>query len=133
MMEPGRIQTDKAPAAVGPYSQAVCYGGVLYTAGQIPIDPATNQLVMDSFEAQVRRVLENLKAVCEAAGTSLEQALKVTVYLQDLSNFAEMNRIYEEYFGGAKPARSCIQAAWLPKGVAVEMDVIAACPGSCGG
>ncbi len=122
------IHTNKAPAAVGPYSQAVKYGGLLYTAGQIPIDPATNQLVLDSFAVQVRQVLNNLRAVCEAAGTSLDQAIKVTVYLQDLSKFAELNAIYEEYFGQSKPARSTVQAAALPKGVDVEMDLIAVCP-----
>lgn len=122
------INTDKAPAAVGPYSQAVKHGGLLYTAGQIPINPVTNELVLDSFAAQTRQVLDNLKAVCEAAGTSLDQAIKVTVYLQDLARFAEMNAIYQEYFGNSKPARSTVQAAALPKGVDVEMDLIAACP-----
>lgn len=119
------ITTDAAPAAVGPYSQAVRAGDCLYLSGQIPIDPETGQVVTGDITEQTRRVLENLKAVIEAAELTLVDVVKVTVYLDDMGNFTAMNEVYASYFAEDPPARACVQAAALPKGVAVEMDAIA--------
>ena len=127
-MEIKSVYTDKAPTPVGPYSQAIIAGGLVYTAGQIALHPATGALCNGSFEEEARRVLDNIKTVVEAAGTGLERTVKVTIYLVDMGRFAELNQIYEEYFGKSKPARSTVQAAALPKGVQVEIDVIAALP-----
>jgi 2-iminobutanoate/2-iminopropanoate deaminase len=120
------ISTSHAPAAVGPYSQATKVGSLVFTAGQIALDPKTGEMVTDSFKNEVTRVLENLRAVLEAADTSMENVLKVTVYVTDLANFGELNEIYGEYFSRSKPARSTVQVAALPKGARVEMDAIAA-------
>ncbi len=119
------ISTNQAPAAVGPYSQATKIGGLVFTAGQIALDPKTGEMVTDSFKSETTRVLENLRAVLEAADTSMENVLKVTVYVTDLANFGELNEVYGEYFSRSKPARSTVQAAALPKGARVEMDAIA--------
>ncbi|HYH07442.1 MAG TPA: RidA family protein [Thermoanaerobaculia bacterium] len=119
------IATTDAPQAIGPYSQAVKANGIVYTSGQIALDPATGNLVEGSFEDQVRRVFRNLEAVLAASGSSFDRVLKATVYVTDLANFATLNQIYAEYFGDHKPARTTIQAGALPKGGAVEIDLVA--------
>ncbi|MFQ5875813.1 MAG: RidA family protein [Dehalococcoidia bacterium] len=124
-VRPQPIATDRAPAAIGPYSQAIRAGAFLFCSGQIPLEPASGEMVSGDIAAQTRQVLENLKAVVEAAGASLNDVVKVTVYLADLATFVAMNAVYEEYFGEAKPARATIQAAALPRGAAVEADCIA--------
>lgn len=118
----------EGPPAVGPYSPAVSAGGFLFVSGQIPINPKTGQLVKDSFDNQVRQTLENLKSVIESAKLTLDDVVKVTIFLADLARFNELNTIYEEYFGESKPARACVQAAALPKGVDVEIEAIACFP-----
>ncbi len=118
------INTDTAPAAVGPYSQAVISGNLVFTAGQIPLDPQTNELVDGDVAAQTEQVLQNLSAVLKAAGSSLEKAVKVTVFIKDMNDFTTINTIYEKYFTN-KPARSTVEVARLPKDVLVEMDVVA--------
>jgi len=119
------IQTEKAPAAIGPYSQAVVAGDMVFTSGQIPVDPATGKMVEATMEAQARQVFKNLEAVLQAAGSSLQRAVKVTVYLKDLGEFQTLNRIYAEVFGSARPARSTVQVARLPLDSLVEVDVVA--------
>lgn len=123
------ISTPHAPAAIGPYSQAVRVGNFLYTSGQVALDPATGQIVAGGIEAQTTRVLENLKAVLEAAGASLGQVFKTTVFLKDMNDFVAMNAIYGKYFapeGTVAPARSTVEVARLPKDALVEIEVIAA-------
>jgi 2-iminobutanoate/2-iminopropanoate deaminase len=119
------IATDAAPKAIGPYSQAIKSGKVLYTSGQIALDPATGNLVEGDFAAQANRVFENMKAVLAAAGANFSNVAKATVYLTDLANFATLNEIYASYFGATKPARSTVGVAQLPKGALVEIDLIA--------
>lgn len=119
------VITDQAPAAVGPYSQGVRIGNLVYTAGQIPLDPATGKLVEGGIEAQTRRALQNLQAVLEAAGSSLANVVKTTVFLQDMGDFGAMNGIYAQFFGGSPPARSAVQVAALPLGAQVEIEAIA--------
>jgi len=119
------IQTDKAPKAIGPYAQAIKADGFLFTSGQIAIDPATGRLIDGDISAQTRRVLENLKAVLESGGSSLNQVVKATVYLTDLSAFSKMNEVYAEYLGHVKPARSTVGVASLPLGASVEIDLVA--------
>lgn len=119
------VATDSAPKAIGPYSQAVKANGVLYTSGQISLDPSTGELVQGDFEAQVRRVFENLKAVLAEGGSDFQRVLKATVYLTDLANFQTLNGIYAEYFGAHKPARTTVQVSALPKGSLVEIDLVA--------
>jgi 2-iminobutanoate/2-iminopropanoate deaminase len=119
------ITTDKAPKAIGPYSAAVRVGSFVYTAGQIGIDPATGEVVPGGIEAETRQVLTNLKHILEAAGTSLEHVVKTTVFLRDINDFARMNAVYAEFFTANPPARSAVQAAALPKGVAVEIEAVA--------
>jgi 2-iminobutanoate/2-iminopropanoate deaminase len=119
------VATDKAPKAIGPYSQAVVHNGMAYLSGQIPLDPATGQLVESDIVAQTTRVLENLKAVLEACGSGLDQVLKTTVYIQDMREFAKMNEVYGKYFSDNPPARSTVEAARLPRDVRVEIDAIA--------
>lgn len=121
------INTDRAPQPIGPYSQAVQAGNLLFISGQIAIDPQTGSLVTNSFAAECRQVLENLKAIVEAGGSSLEQVVKVNISLTDLGKFGELNSIYSEYFDGAKPARACVEVAGLPKGVSLEIEAIALC------
>lgn len=120
------VSTDKAPKAIGPYSQAVIYNGIAYLSGQIPLDPATNQIVEGDITVQTERVLQNLKAVLEACGASFASVLKTTVFLKDMGDFPKMNEIYGRYFTENPPARSTVQAAKLPRDVNVEIDVIAA-------
>jgi 2-iminobutanoate/2-iminopropanoate deaminase len=120
------IQTDRAPAAIGPYSQAVVANGFLFTAGQIPLDPATGQVVIGDVTAQTERVLANLAAVLEAAGTSWGSVVKTTVFLNDMNDFPAVNQVYARILGNARPARSTVQVAALPRGVLVEIDAIAA-------
>src|SRR5271163_428710 len=123
------ISTGNAPAAIGPYSQAVRVGDFLYTSGQVALDPATGVIVSGGIEAQTTRVLENLKAVLEAAGSSLDRVFKTTVFLKDMNDFAAMNAIYGKYFapeGTVSPARSTVEVARLPKDALVEIEVIAA-------
>jgi 2-iminobutanoate/2-iminopropanoate deaminase len=120
------VATKHAPKAIGPYSQAVKSGGILYTSGQISLDPATGALVEGDFDAQARRVFENLKAVLAEAGSSYSRVLRATVYLTDLANFQALNAMYAEYFGDHKPARTTVQVSALPKGSLLEIDLIAA-------
>ena len=122
------ISPDGGPQAVGPYSPAVAAGGFLFLSGQIPLNPGTGELVKDSFENQVRQTLENLKSVAASAGLTLNDVVKVNIFLVDMARFNELNAIYEEYFAESKPARSCVQAAALPKGVDVEIEAIACFP-----
>ncbi|MCM8535305.1 MAG: RidA family protein [Lentisphaeraceae bacterium] len=120
------ISTPKAPAAIGPYSQAIEANGFVYVSGQIPLDPQTGELVEDTIETQTRRVLDNLKAIVEAAGTSLAKVVKVEVFLSDINDFAIVNSIYAEYFtNDPKPARQAVEVANLPKFVKVEISCIA--------
>jgi 2-iminobutanoate/2-iminopropanoate deaminase len=119
------ISTPNAPAAIGPYSQAVVSNGFAFLSGQIPIDPATGKVVEGDIAAQTARVLENLKAVLEACGSSLSQVVKTTVYLKDMAEFARMNEIYAAYFPDHPPARATVEAARLPRDVRVEIDCIA--------
>ena len=120
-----RIDIKHAPAAIGPYSQAIVSGNLVFTAGQIPLDPATGELVGGDIAAQTTRVLDNLKAIVEAAGATFESVVKTTVYLSDMGEFAAMNEVYGRYFQTHKPARSTVQAARLPKDVKVEIDCVA--------
>ncbi|MEM7013406.1 MAG: RidA family protein [Verrucomicrobiota bacterium] len=119
------IKTDAAPAAIGPYSQAINANGTLYVSGQIPLDPETGEIVAGGLPAQTTRVLENLKAILKAAGSDLSQVVKVTIYLTDMQQFATVNEIYGSYFSEPFPARACVEVSALPKGVEVEMDAIA--------
>jgi 2-iminobutanoate/2-iminopropanoate deaminase len=119
------VSTEKAPKAIGPYSQAVISNGVVYLSGQIPLDPATNQLLEGDIAAQTERVLQNLKAVLEASGASLESVVKTTVFLKDMGDFPKMNEVYGRFFASNPPARSTVQAARLPRDVSVEIDAIA--------
>jgi 2-iminobutanoate/2-iminopropanoate deaminase len=119
------ISTDRSPKAIGPYSQAVVSHGLAYLSGQIPLDPATGLLVEGDIVWQTTRVLENLKALLEAAGSSLERVVKTTVYLKDMEEFAKMNEVYGTYFTVAPPARATVEVARLPRDVRVEIDCIA--------
>ena len=119
------VSTDRAPKAIGPYEQAIRVGEFVYTAGQIPIDPQTGNLVEGGIAAQTRQVLNNLQAVLAAAGSSLERAVKVTVFLKNISDFGAMNEVYSEFLGASKPARSTVAVADLPRGALVEIDLIA--------
>ncbi|MBO4591293.1 MAG: RidA family protein [Eubacterium sp.] len=119
------IATDKAPAAIGPYSQAVQIGNLLFTSGMIPIDPATNTLVEGGIEVQAERALENVKALLEASGTSLDKVVKTVVFIKNMDDFAKVNEIYAKYFTKDFPARSCVEVARLPKDVLIEMEAIA--------
>ena len=119
------IQTDRAPAAIGPYSQAICTGGMVYTSGQIPLDPATGA-APEGVEAQSRQALENLAAVLAAAGAGLDRVVKTTCFLVDMGDFAVFNQVYAEYFRAPCPARSCVAVKTLPKGLLVEVEAVAA-------
>ena len=119
------IKTSSAPAAIGPYSQAVKANGLLFLSGQIALDPASGQVVAGDVRAQTERVLENLKAVLQAGGSSLSKVLKTTVFLADMADFAALNEVYGRYFPQEPPARSTVQAAGLPRAVKVEIDVVA--------
>ena len=119
------VRTDKAPKAIGPYEQAIKVGDFIYTAGQIPLDPKTGSLVEGGIAAQTRQVLENLKAVLEAGGSSLDRVVKATVFLKSIGDFASMNEVYAKYLGHVKPARSTVAVAELPRGALVEIDFVA--------
>ena len=119
------VSTDKAPAAIGPYSQAVKVGNILFTSGMIPIDPATNTLVEGGIEVQAERALENVKALLEASGTSLDKVVKTVVFIKNMDDFAKVNEIYAKYFTKDFPARSCVEVARLPKDVLIEVEAIA--------
>ena len=119
------ISTDKGPKAIGPYSQAIRANGFIFISGQVAFDPATSQLVEGDVAKQTARVLENLKAIAEAAGSSLEKAVKATVFLKDMNDFAAMNEVYARYFTHQPPARSTVEVARLPRDVRVEIDLIA--------
>ncbi len=119
------VRTTEAPAAIGPYSQAVVVGDLVFCSGQIPLDPATGQMIEGDVQAQTHRVLQNLRAVLEAAGSSLSQVVKTTVFLQNMNDFAAMNAVYSEYFGDQPPARSTVEVARLPRGALVEIECIA--------
>lgn len=119
-----KIQTSKAPAAIGPYSQAMVMGNILFTSGQIPVDPATGEISGDNITDQAEQVMKNLAAVLEEAGTSFQKAAKTTCFLSDMADFAAFNTVYEKYFT-SKPARSCVAVRTLPKNVLVEVEVIA--------
>ena len=118
------IHTDRAPSAIGPYSQAVRAGNTVYLSGQIPLDPATGELVPGDIQVQVRRAFDNLRAVCEAAGGSLDQVARLGLYVTDLADFAAVNAVMAEYFGTPYPARSTIQVSALPKAAAFEVDAV---------
>ncbi|MEX2157263.1 MAG: RidA family protein [Gemmatimonadales bacterium] len=121
----GVVATDGAPKAIGPYSQAIIADGFIFTAGQVALDPKSGELVGRTTAEQTEQVLANLEAVLAAAGTNLGNVVKVTVYLADMADFAQMNEVYAKHFGAHKPARSTVQAAGLPKAARVEIDVIA--------
>jgi 2-iminobutanoate/2-iminopropanoate deaminase len=121
----GRVETGNAPAAIGPYSQGIKAGGLVFTAGQIPLDPATMQIAGATIQEQTDRVMQNLEAILVAAGASLAAVVKTTVYLTDMGEFAAMNEVYARWFGDHKPARSTVQVSRLPKDVKVEIDAVA--------
>ena len=122
-MEKKRIHTEKAPAAIGPYSQAIDLGELIYTSGQIPVAPDGS--ISDNISEQTRQALENLKAVVEASGSSFDKVVKTTVFITDMAQFGEINAVYAEFFSEPYPARSCVQVAALPKGVSIEIEAIA--------
>ncbi|HEY7781006.1 MAG TPA: RidA family protein [Ktedonobacterales bacterium] len=124
-MSRDQIATTAAPAAIGPYSQGIAAGNFVFASGQIALDPATGQLIDGDVRAQTQRVFANLRAVLEAAGTSLDQVVKSTVFLAHLSDFAAMNEVYATYFTGTPPARSTVPVAELPRGALIEIEVIA--------
>lgn len=120
------VSTENAPKALGPYSQAVKAGGFVWCSGQIPIDPAVNAVTAVGIEAQTRQAIANLKHVLEKAGAGLDKVVKTTVFIKDMNDFAALNAVYAEMFGDAKPARSCVEVARLPKDVLVEIECVAA-------
>jgi 2-iminobutanoate/2-iminopropanoate deaminase len=119
------VSTEKAPAAIGPYSQAICAGGFVFTSGQIALDPETMEIRGNNVREQAETVFANLKAVLEAAGSSLDDAVRLTVYMKDLSEFGVLNEVYASHFGGEPPARACVEVSRLPKDVLVEIDAVA--------
>jgi len=124
-MEKIIVKTDQAPAAIGPYEQGIRVGDFLFTSGQIALDPVTGNFMQGEIEQETELTIKNLEAILKAAGVTLQQVVKVTVYLADLGDFARMNTIYEQFFSQSKPARACVQVAALPKGAKIEMDAIA--------
>lgn len=124
-MQRTQVKTEHAPAAIGPYSQAIKAGGMVFAAGQIPLDPATGQMISGGIQEQTERVLENVRAVLTAAGSSFEAVVKTTVFLKSMSDFAPMNEVYSRYFTGSAPARSTVAVADLPRGALVEIECIA--------
>lgn len=120
------IKTTKAPAAIGPYSQGIRSGNLVFTSGQLPIDMSTGNLVQDDIKKATAASLENVKAILEAAGTDLRKVIKVVIFLKDMEDFVPMNEVYAEYFKEAQPARSCVQTARLPKDALIEIEAIAA-------
>jgi len=123
-----RIQTDKAPAAIGPYSQAIAIDGLVFLSGQIPLDPASGELVKADIQTETRRVIDNLRGVLEAAGCTFDHVVKTTIFLTDLGDFAAVNQVYGEVFTGTPPARATVQVAALPRGARVEIEAIAKRP-----
>ena len=121
------IQTEQAPAAIGPYSQAIRIGDFLYTSGQIALDPESGIFLSGEIEEETEQTLKNISSILQADGLSLENVIKTTVYLSDLNDFTRMNQVYEKYFSKNKPARACVQVAALPKGAKIEIDAIASC------
>ena len=121
------IQTEQAPAAIGPYSQAIRIGDFLYTSGQIALDPESGMFLSGEIEEETEQTLKNISAILQAGGLNLENVVKTTVYLFDLNHFSRMNQVYEKYFSKNKPARACVQVAALPKGAKIEIDAIASC------
>jgi|TARA_B110000196_G_scaffold42646_1_gene32957 2-iminobutanoate/2-iminopropanoate deaminase len=121
------IQTELAPAAIGPYSQAIRIGDFLYTSGQIALDPKSGKFLSGEIKEETEQTLKNISAILQADGLKLENVIKTTVYLSDLNDFVKMNQIYEKYFSKNKPARACVQVAALPKGAKIEIDAIASC------
>jgi len=119
------VRTDKAPKAIGPYSQGVVAGGFVFVSGQIPLDPATGELVTGPIEDQARQVLKNIAAVLDAAGSSLDKVVKAVVFLRDMNDFAKMNTVYGEFFKAPYPARAAVQVTRLPRDVGIEVEVIA--------
>ena len=119
------VSTENAPKALGPYSQAIKAGGLVFCSGQIPIDPAVNAVTATTIEEQARQAISNLRNVLETAGSSLAKVVKTTVFISDMNDFAALNGVYAELFGDAKPARSCVQVARLPKDVKLEIEAIA--------
>ena len=127
MPDRSAVSTDKAPAAIGPYSQAICSGNLLFCSGQVALDPSTGELVKEDVEGQTERCLQNLTAVCEQAGASLANAVRCTVYLTDMGDFTRVNDVYGRFFeGGEPPARVAVAVAALPRGADVEIDAIVA-------
>ena len=119
------ISTDKAPAAIGPYSQAIEVNGMIYTSGMIPIDPSTGELVTGSVEAQAEQAISNLEALLAASGSSIEKAVKTVVFISNMDDFGKINKVYAKHFKEPYPARSCVQVARLPKDVAIEIEAVA--------
>lgn len=128
MMKIEPIATNRAPSAIGPYSQAIKANGMIFTSGQIPINPATKELVAGTIEEQTRLVLDNLQVVLEAAGTDLAHVVKTTVFLKNMEDFPKVNGVYSEYFPVPCPARSCVEVARLPRDVSVEIEAVAVLP-----
>lgn len=124
-MKKSIINTEKAPAAIGPYSQGVKVGNLVFTSGQLPVNSATGELVKGDVQKEARQCLENLKAVLEEAGSSLDDAIKITVFIKDMDQFGKINEVYAEFFPQDKPARSCVEVARLPKDVNVEIEGVA--------
>jgi 2-iminobutanoate/2-iminopropanoate deaminase len=120
------VATDRAPQAIGPYSQGIKFNGMIFVSGQIPLDPTSMQLVTGTIEEQTRRVLMNVSAILQEAGSGLDKVIKTTVYMKDMNEFEKMNAIYGEFFSNNKPARATVQVARLPKDVSIEIDAIAA-------
>ena len=124
-MEKKVIQTDQGPKAIGPYSQAIQAGGLLFLSGQIPIDPKTGELVQGDIRQQTQRVLENIKGILESQGLLLDDVIKVTVFLEDMGNFNPMNEVYASYFSSSPPARSTVEVSKLPRNAGIEIEAIA--------
>jgi len=119
------VKTDKAPAAIGPYSQGIDTGELIFTSGQIPVNPSTGEVVHGGIEEQTAQVLENLKNILEAAGSSISRVIKTTVFIKDMSDFSAVNEVYKKYFSEPYPARSCVEVARLPKDVLIEIEAVA--------
>jgi 2-iminobutanoate/2-iminopropanoate deaminase len=119
------ISTEKAPKAIGPYSQAIVANGMVFVSGQIPLDPASHELIGGTIADQTHRVLDNIRKILETANTSMDNVVKTTVYLKDMADFEQMNRVYGEYFMDHKPARATVQVSRLPRDVSIEIDAIA--------
>jgi len=126
-MDKNIVNTDRAPRPIGPYSQAVKAGGLLYVSGQIPIDPEVGELVKGPFELQARTALDNLKHILEEGKSSLDRVIKVTIFLTDMDCFTQFNAIYTEYFGESRPARTCVAVSCLPKDAPLEIEAVAIC------